>query len=239
MKKIIITGASGILGNYLVKKYINEGYKVIGTTRSKNIKIKNKNFFLYKVNLSSKLSTNKFFKKISTKFKKVDYIISCVGKSNFKKNEDQWKKGLDDNLLSNVNIINEFLVIFKKKASLTKIIVISSIAGIKAIPAPISYSVSKNALIYYCKLKSLELAKLKININCISPGNILMQGNVWEKKILADRKKTLAYISKKVPLKNFCLPDHIKGACDLLMSNAGNFMTGANLIIDGGQTINE
>ena len=46
MKKIIITGASGILGNYLVKKYINEGYKVIGTTRSKNIKIKNKNFFL-------------------------------------------------------------------------------------------------------------------------------------------------------------------------------------------------
>ena len=63
MKKIIITGASGILGNYLVKKYINEGYKVIGTTRSKNIKIKNKNFFLYKVNLSSKLSTNKFFKK--------------------------------------------------------------------------------------------------------------------------------------------------------------------------------
>ena len=122
---------------------------------------------------------------------------------------------------------------------MTKIIVISSIAGIKAIPAPISYSVSKNALIYYCKLKSLELARLKININCISPGNILMQGNVWEKKILADRKKTLAYISKKVPLKNFCLPDHIKGACDLMMSNAGNFITGENLIIDGGQTINE
>ena len=92
------------------------------------------------------------------------------------------KKGLDDNLLSNVNIINEFLATFKKKASFTKIIVISSIAGIKAIPAPISYSVSKNALIYYCKLKSLELARLKIKINCISPGNILMQGNVWEKK---------------------------------------------------------
>lgn len=239
MKTIIITGASGILGNFLVKKYLNEGYQVIGSTRSKNIEIENKNFFLYRVNFSNKLATNKFFKKINTKFKRVDCIISCVGKSNFKKKEDQWKKGLNDNLLSNVNIINEFLATFKKKASFTKIIVISSIAGIKAIPAPISYSVSKNALIYYCKLKALELARFKININCISPGNILMQGNVWGKKIIANRKKTLAYISKKVPLKNFCLPEHIKGACDLMMSNAGNFMTGENLVVDGGQSINE
>ena len=46
------------------------------------------------------------------------------------------------------------------------------------------------------------------------------------KKILADRKKTLAYISKKVPLKIFCLPDHIKRRLRRMMSNAGNFMTG-------------
>ena len=166
MKKIIITGASGILGNYLVKKYLKEGYIVIGTTRSKNIKIKNKNFFLYKVNFSSKLSSNKFFKKINTKHKKVDYIISCIGKSNFKKNEDQWKKGLDDNLLSNVNIINEFLATFKKKASFTKIIVISSIAGIKAIPAPIVIA-SPKMLLSIIAIKIFGACKLKIKINCI------------------------------------------------------------------------
>ena len=149
MKTIIITGAGGSLGNFLLKKYLNEGYKVIGITRSKNSRIKNKNLFFYKANLSNKLATNKLFKKISRKFQRINFIISCVGKSNFKKYEDQWKAGLDDNLLSNVNIVNEFLATFKRKASFSKIIIISSIAGIKAIPAPISYSVSKNALIFF------------------------------------------------------------------------------------------
>ena len=56
MKKIIITGASGILGNYLVKKYINEGNKVIGTTRSKNIKI----LWNDKIRIGKKFSKKKY-----------------------------------------------------------------------------------------------------------------------------------------------------------------------------------
>ena len=81
-----------------------------------------------------------------------------------------------------------------------------------------------------------NVAKIKINV--ISPGNILLDGNVWDKKIKKDKKGTLKYIKKNVPLNDFCKPEQIKDLCDYLLSNSGDFITGSNFIIDGGQVAN-
>ena len=56
---------------------------------------------------------------------------------------------------------------------------ISSIAAIKIIDAPIEYSISKSALNHYCQIKAKELSKFKIRLNIISPGNILNKDNNW------------------------------------------------------------
>jgi NAD(P)-dependent dehydrogenase (short-subunit alcohol dehydrogenase family) len=122
---------------------------------------------------------------------------------------------------------------FKK----TKIIVISSIAANKIIDAPITYSVSKCALSYYSKIKAKELAKYKININVISPGNILMNNNNWHKKIKKNKKKIQSYIKKNVPLRKFSGPDEIYNMCEYLFSRSGDNITGSNFILDGGQSL--
>ena len=83
-------------------------------------------------------------------------------------------------MISFTNIVEQYLKIFKNKK--ISIIAISSIAAIKVINAPITYSVSKAALQHYCKIKAKELAKHNINLNIISPGNIYMPNNNWGKK---------------------------------------------------------
>ena len=52
------------------------------------------------------------------------------------------------------------------------------------------------------------------------------------------KKGTLKYIKKNVPLNDFCKPEQIKDLCDYLLSNSGDFITGSNFIIDGGQVVN-
>mgnify|MGYP001403287215 CR=1 FL=1 len=170
------------------------------------------------------------------KITKVDFILSCVGKSSFN-NGENWNKSIKDNLLSNIYLVEEYVKIYNKFSKNTKIVLISSIAGIRAIKAPISYSIAKNALNYFCKLQAKNLSKRKILINTISPGNILIPGNIWDKKLKSNKFKTLSYINSNVPLKNFCKPNQIKELCDYFFSESGNFITGSNFVIDGGQTI--
>ena len=108
---------------------------------------------------------------------------SEIAKKHLKKffTEKELIHSLNDNLISFTNLLEQYLTIFNYKK--TSIIAISSIAANKVIDAPITYSISKAALNHYCKIKSKELAKYKINLNIISPGNILMEKNNWGKKL--------------------------------------------------------
>ena len=139
------------------------------------------------------------------------------------------------NLLTISNTVESYQKIYKNKS--TKIIVISSIAGIKIMEAPIEYSISKSALNHYCQIKAKELSKFKIKLNIISPGNILNKNNNWYLKRKTNNNKIKNYIKKNVPLNSFCKPDQILAVCKLLISNDGNFFQGSNIVMDGGQIL--
>lgn len=235
-KNVIITGGSGNLGRFLVEKYSKQNFNIYNISRSKPKKIFDKESFL-QCNLSKSKSVNNTLMKI--KQKKIDFIISCSGNS--KKNysntitEKEIISSIEDNLLSFMNIVEQYLLVFKNKK--TSIIAISSIAANKIIDAPINYSISKNALNYYCIIKAKNLAKYKININIISPGNIYMKNNNWGKKIKRNPNMVKKYIKKHVPLNSFISPEQIYETCNYLTNKSNNLITGSNLIIDGGQSI--
>jgi 3-oxoacyl-[acyl-carrier protein] reductase len=121
--------------------------------------------------------------------------------------------------------------------SKTKIIVFSSIAGIKVTKAPITYSVAKAALNFYTKYKAKQLSPYKINLNVISPGNIIMKNNNWGKKLINNKKNVLNYIRQNVPLNTFCYPEEIFNLCKYLSIENTSAITGSNFIIDGGETL--
>ena len=105
-------------------------------------------------------------------------------------------------------------------------------------PASIaSTSVSKSALNHYCKIKAKNLSKYKININIISPGNILSKKNNWYLKKKINNRKVQNYIKKNVPLNSFCKPEQLLELCKLLISDHGNFFQGSNIVMDGGRSV--
>ncbi len=235
-KTILITGASKNLGQYLAMHYIKKKYNVIKVSKSSK---SNKEDNSYVCDLANFNKTKKFFQKLKKKYRNIDYIISCAGNSrktfkNFE-NYGDWKFALDNNFFCFSNTLDSYLDIYKKKP--TKIIVISSIASEKITKAPITYSVAKSALNFYAQIKAKQLAKYKIIVNILLPGNILMKNNNWYKKLQNDNQKVKKYIKDNVPLNKFCDPNQISQICDYLFSAAGNNITGSKFTIDGGESL--
>ena len=232
MKNILICGASKNLGYYFFKN-LQKDYLIYLFSRNK---IKFKNYI--KTDLSKSKLSDSAFKKLRNKISKIDAIIFCIGdsKKNYNKLPDtkNFISSLNSNFFPLVNLINSYLKNFEKKQ--TQIIVISSIAGIKNINAPITYSVSKNALNFYSSIMAKELSKYKIRLNVISPGNILMNKNNWHKKLKKNKEKTMSYIYRNVPSKKFCDPIDFLNVCKLLIETDNNFV-GSNIVIDGGQIL--
>ncbi|CAN1593553.1 DltE Short-chain dehydrogenases of various substrate specificities [Candidatus Pelagibacterales bacterium] len=232
MKNILICGASKNLG-YFFFKNLKDSHNIYLFSRNE---INYINFI--KTDLSKTKYSDNAFKKLKKKISKIDAIIFCIGDS--KKNYKEFPKTKDfissfsSNFFPLVNLINSYIKNFKNKP--TQIIAISSVAGIKNINAPITYSVSKNALNYYLSIMSKELINFNIRLNIISPGNILMENNNWSKKLKKNKSKTMNYIYKNVPTRKFCKPSDFLNMCKLLIETDNNFL-GSNIVIDGGQIL--
>ena len=229
-KNIILTGSKGNLGKFIYKNLIKKN-KVFGISR-----IKTANSLVCE--LSDYIEVVNILKSIKKNTPKIDAIIistgdSTVYKSNFL--DQKFLHSFKNNFLTVSNVVEAYCRVFNK--SPTKIIVISSIAGSSIINAPVEYSVSKSAVNHYCKVMAKKLSKFKILINIISPGNILMTNNNWAIKILSNKKKVKNYIKKNVPLNDYCKPEQILSLIQYLLTQNGNFVTGSNFVVDGGQSL--
>lgn len=113
---------------------------------------------------------------------------------------------------------------------------ISSIAGLEAIGAPTDYSVAKSAIVALTKQLARKLAP-RVRVNCLAPGNVLFLGGSWDIKIQADPERVKALIEATVPMKRFGTPQEMADAAVFLCSARASFITGACLVVDGGQTV--
>lgn len=113
---------------------------------------------------------------------------------------------------------------------------IASIAGLEAIGAPTDYSVAKTALVSLSKQLARKLAP-QIRVNCLAPGNVYCPGNSWDEKIKADPERVEALIQATVPMQRFGTPAEIANSALFLCSKRASFITGACLVVDGGQTV--
>ena len=197
------------------------------------------NIYNIKCDLLEINQVNLSLKSIKNKFKKIDLMILCAGdsKKHYARNEKKidWQRSFNNNFYVCTNLIESYLKIFNYNK--TKIIIFSSIAATKVTKAPITYSVAKAGLNFYAKCKAKELSKYNINLNVISPGNIIMKNNNWGKKFINNKKKVLNYIRQNVPLNTFCNPEEIFNLCKYLSIENNSAITGSNFIIDGGETL--
>lgn len=247
-KRVLVTGSSRGIGLTIAKRFLQEGAKVVVTSRHEDDlkKIRTElsetfqaDLFLVKeCDFTCPNDIKNLKKVILSAWEGLDIIVANVGNgvssSEPIPSEDQFKEMMALNFDAATYTIREFYPDLKKSNG--NILFISSIAGIEAFGAPVDYATSKSALIAFSKNLARKSAVDGIRANCLAPGNIYFEGGSWDQKVKKNPKGIEQLIKSTVPMQRFGTPNEIADAALFLSSNCATFITGSTLTVDGGQT---
>ncbi len=262
----IVFGGNGYLGKQFCKILLEYGAKVYNCDvafseqgdSDKLLKDYAKKYFQMKVDASNKEELQKLKKDIMKKEKTVDILVNSI---TMKGNDfylpfdevslEGWNIGLMGNLTIPFLTIQTFIPIMKDQKS-GSIINISSHYGmvgndqriyegsnlheiyvkdspdLKRIYSHGVYNAAKGGLINFTKYLAAYYGEQNIRVNCLSPGGVYYE---------SENETFLNKYSSKVPLGRKANRDEINGALIFLASNASTYVTGHNLVVDGGYTI--
>ena len=132
-------------------------------------------------------------------------------------------------------IVNIAFPLLKNNQENKSITFIGSICGMESIGCPPAYSSAKAGLIAYMKNLTFPLGKHNIRVNMVSPGNIIFPGSTWEKKLKGNRESVNNMLASNVALKRLGETKDISSIVTFLSSSKASFITGSNIVADGGQ----
>ena len=234
-KKILITGASGGIGNSLVDKFYSLGSSIIatGTNEEKlnNLKKKYSNIVTEKFKLDDHDKIENFIELVNKKLGGLDVLVNNAGVAldnlSIRLSEENWKKVLDINLTSSF-LMCKFAIKKMLKNKYGKIINITSIVGHTGNLGQANYAASKAGIIAFSKSLALEYAKKNININCVSPGFIKTE---MTDKINEEFKKILI---SKIPSGDLGSGEDVSNCVAFLASDMAKYINGETIHVNGG-----
>ena len=234
-KKVLITGATGGIGNSLVKKFSELGTHILasGTNEDKldNLKKEFSNIQIEKFKLEEHKNIETFVNSVEKKLGGLDVLINNAGITldnlSIRLTEENWKKVLDINLTSTF-LMCKFAIKKMLKNKSGKIINISSIVGHTGNLGQANYAASKAGIVAFSKSLAIEYAKKKININCVSPGFIKTE---MTEKINEEFKKMLI---NKIPSGDLGTGEDVSNCVAFLASDMANYINGETIHVNGG-----
>ena len=234
-KKILITGATGGIGNELVKKFLNlEGNIVATGTKAEKLNIIKKkypNVKIQRFDISEHLRIEEFINNIVLDLGGLDILINNAGinKDNLSirmKNEE-WKKVIDVNLTSTF-LLCKYSIKIMLKNKFGRIVNITSIVGHSGNLGQSNYAASKAGIIGMSKSLAIEYAKKNITVNCVSPGFIAtdMTMNIAE--------KVKMFLTSRIPMGKLGSGEDVSNCVAFLSSDSASYVTGETLHVNGG-----
>jgi len=241
-KSAIITGASGGMGLKISEKLSNNNISVLMLdlkSPNKDFLKKNKNCQFKKIDVTNYNKMKSCIEIFYQKQKSIDYLVNTTGVLWFNKdisavdiNNDVWDKVFQINLKS-MMYLSKIIVPKMKKNKFGSMVHISSVDALSGDDKPQdAYGASKAAMIRLSKSFAIQFASVNIRSNIILPGPIDTGMQIrWKKK-----PKVKKNLEKLIPLNRVGRPEDISNASIFLLSDQANYITGTELVVDGGIT---
>ena len=235
-KNIIVTGASGGIGNSIVEKLYENGANILATgTKVEKLEIlksKFDNIKILKFDISQQDKIEDFINDATKELGgSLDCIVNNAGitKDNLtiRMSLEEWTKVIDINLTSTFLMCKYSIKKMLKNKS-GKIINITSVVGHTGNVGQANYTASKAGIVAMSKSLAIEYAKKNINVNCISPGFI---STAMTDQIDDKHKET---IIAKIPSNRLGKPEDIANAVAFLGSDQSDYINGETLHVNGG-----
>ncbi len=235
-KNIIVTGATGGIGNSIIKKLYSYGANICATgTKTEKLEKLKKDYEkieILKFDISQMDQIENFIEDATNKLGgSLDCLINNAGLTQdnlaIRMSLSEWQKIIDINLTSTF-FMCKFGIKKMLKNKSGKIVNITSIVGHTGNVGQVNYSASKAGIIAMSKSLAIEYSKKNINVNCISPGFI--QTAMTEK--IDDKHREM--IISKIPSGRLGDPDDVANAVLFLSSNLSEYVNGETIHVNGG-----
>ena len=235
-KNVIVTGATGGIGNSIVKSFVHHQAKVLatGTNEEKLKSLKNiySDIQTKKFDISNHDNIEKFVQEASEMFGgNPDILVNNAGITrdnlSLRMSNKEWNEVINLNLTSTF-LLCKFALKKMIKNKFGKIVNITSVVGHAGNVGQANYAASKSGIIGFSKSLALEYAKKNININCVSPGFI--QTEMTNK--IDEKYKEL--IISKIPSNRLGSTEDVANVVIFLSSDLANYITGETIHVNGG-----
>ena len=236
-KVILVTGANRGIGLNIIHRLNNDGYTVIGTSRTDdgaNIisqEINSNGGKGLKMDVTNQESINSAIKNIQDEYGALYGLVNNAGITNdnllMRMTEEQWLSVIETNLTS-IYRVTKSIVKDMMKAREGRIVNIGSIVGMMGNAGQSNYSASKSGLLGFTKSLARELSSRNINVNSISPGFI----DTDMTKALSDEQ--IDNLSKNIPLGRIAESSEVSSVVSFLLSDDSSYITGENINVNGG-----
>ena len=244
-KAAIVTGGTRGVGKAIALAYAREGADVaINYTRSQDAALAivnemekmGRKGLSFKVDVADSKQVKEMVDKVIGEFGHVDILVNNAGISQpamlYKMTEEQWDRVVDVHLKGSFNMIQAVSGPMMEQES-GKIINVTSTAGLVGTVGQINYSAAKGGVVTMTKSAARELARKKINVNCISLGVVETD---MTRKLQEDPKLRKIY-EDRILLGRFARTEDVTPVFVFLASSESDYMTGQILSVDGGTVL--
>ena len=242
---VIVTGASRGIGRGIANLFAKEGAKLVLVGRDveqletvkRAIETMGEQAIWVKADVSNQEDMDRMVQQALQKYGKLDVLCHNAGIYPHARLENmtlqEWKNVIDVNLTGTFLAVKACIPVMKAQ-DFGRIVITSSISGPEtALPGYSHYTASKGGVAGFIRTAAVELAKYKININAVEPGNIMTEG------LESTGPDHISNMVRAIPLGRLGTPEDVAFAVMFLASDEASYITGQNLIIDGGQTLPE
>ena len=245
-KKVIVTGGSRGIGEGIVKRLYNEGSEIIIADIRKELaenlinSLDKNQISFFQTDLSKEEEIKKLMEFTEKKWGSLDFLINNAGIEDGYTLADQTYESYRKTMKVNMDapfLCSKYALPLLEKSNTPRIIMITSIQGIRGYKGNISYNTAKGGLINMTRVLAVELAEKNILVNSVAPGfintplSVMKDGNLeWD----TDWFKDVYLKYEKLPMGRYGHPDDVAGAVYFFCSEDSKYVTGQTLLVDGG-----